>query len=146
MEAEAQSHLRLDRRYANLGFASWRLNNSIVHSEGYIPSQAAAQPALASDTDYVTARHAALLNGITQQPGGGCYAFLLEGGGGGGGEAPAGSSSSPLEELTHEQQQQQLALYQVELGDSSRPPCLRRVCGECGQGSEGEMHCRLHEA
>ena len=140
MEAEALSHLRLDRRFANLGFASWRLNNSIVHSEGYIPTQAAAQalPAQASDTDYVTARHAALLNGITQQPGGGCYAFLLESG-----EASAGSSS-PLEE-THAQQQQQLALYQVELGDTSRPPCLRRVCGECG-GKRGESQCWLRAA
>ena len=104
-------HLRLERRKANLHFASWRLNNSIARSEDCVPLPAPAAPAQASDTDYVTARHAALLNGVTQQPTG-CYAFLEEQG----------------------QQQQppssQLALYQLDLAEPSRPPQLRRVCGE----------------
>ena len=109
-------HLRLERRKANLHFASWRLNNSIARSEDCVPLPAPAAPAQASDTDYVTARHAALLNGVTQQPHG-CYAFLEEQG-----------------QQQQQQQQQppssQLALYQLDLAEPSKPPQLLRVCGE----------------
>ena len=112
-------HLRLERRKANLHFASWRLNNSIARSEDCVPLPAPAAPAQASDTDYVTARHAALLNGVTQQPTG-CYAFLEEQG---------------------QQQQQspssQLELYQLELAEPSKPPQLHRVCGEWAGGVAG---------
>lgn len=147
MDAQPGSaaHLQLDRRWANLHFASWRLNNAILHSEGCVTLPAPAAPPQvrgrrrqrlrqqgcgrppvprakllhahtpfslhlqASDTDYVTARHAALLNGITQQPRG-CYVFLE-----GKGEGPRGGH---------------LQLHQIELGEPSKPPQLHRLCGE----------------
>lgn len=103
--AEPQGHLALDRALANLSFASWRLTSSILRSQGALPLPAPAAPPRAGDTDYCTARHAALLNALVQQPRG-CYAFL-EGG-----------------------QPGQLQLHHADVGEHGQAPQLRRVCGE----------------
>ena len=106
--AAPPGYLRLERRWANLQFASWRLSSTIARSEGCVPLPAPAAPPQASDTDYCTARHAALLNALVQQPHG-CYAFLE------GDEAA---------------QQGALQLHQIDLGEPGRPPVACRVCGE----------------
>ena len=99
-------HLRLDRRLGSLDFQSWRLSSGLAGGEGTValPPGTAAAPPFAVDTDYVAARHAALLNALTLQPRG-CYAFL-EG-------CPSGRP----------------ALARVELGEPGAPPVARRVCG-----------------
>lgn len=112
MEAAEPSHLRLDRRKANLHFSSWRLSSSILRSEGTIALPLPAAPAQTADTDYVAARHAALLNRVTQQPGG-CYVFL---------EEPTAPPAGP-----------QLALYHLDVGESGTAPQLHRVQGKRGE-------------
>lgn len=107
VEPPAPAQLQLDRRRANLHFNSWRLSSSILRSEGSVALPAPAPLTRAADTDYVVARHAALLNGITQQPHA-CYVFLEEGQGVG---------------------QPPLALHQLEVGEAGQPPQLTRVCG-----------------
>lgn len=107
------SHLQLERRRTNLHFSSWRLSSSILQSQGTVPLPAPAAPAQASNTDYVVARHAALLNGLTQQPCG-CYAFL---------EEQEGQGAA----------QPQLGLYQIDVGEAGKPPQVHRVCGEWGR-------------
>lgn len=109
MAAPQPGHLRLERRKANLHFASWRLANDIARGEGAVALPAPAAPPQAADTDYVTSRHAALLNALTQQPRG-CYAFLEGGGGGAGGAG-------------------ELQLAQVDLGEHGQAPRVRPVCG-----------------
>lgn len=104
---EGMAHIRLERRRANLLFSSWRLSSSIAREQGGLVLPWPAAAPTAADTDYVTARHAALLNALTQQPNG-CYAFLEEGSVGGGA----------------------LALHQLELGEPGAPPALHRVCRE----------------
>lgn len=106
---EGVAHFRLERRRANLLFSSWRLSSSIAREQGSLALPSPAAAPTAADTDYVTARHAALLNALTQQPRG-CYMFLEEGHVGG----------------------EALALYQLELGEPGAAPALHRVCGEAG--------------
>lgn len=105
--AEQPGHLSLDRRHANLDFQSWRLSSSILRSAGAVPLPSPAAPPQAGDTDYCSARHAALLNALMAQPRG-CYAFL---------EGQGGQQGPPQ-------------LHQVDLGEPGGPPRLRRVCGE----------------
>ncbi|KAL4420811.1 hypothetical protein ABPG75_010467 [Micractinium tetrahymenae] len=105
-QGEGVAHLRLERRRANLLFSSWRLSSSIAREQGGLVLPARAAPPTAANTDYVTARHAALLNALTQQSRG-CYTFLEEG--------PAGGEV--------------LALHQLELGEPGAAPTLHRVCG-----------------
>lgn len=100
-----------------MAFSSWRLSSSIAQSQGSMSLPAPAAPAQASDTDYVTARHAALLNALVQQPQG-CYTFLEEGPG------------SPNDEG-------RLGLYQLDLGEPHRLPTLSRVCGAWAGAGRG---------
>ena len=116
MAGAQPGHLRLERRKANLHFASWRLAGGIARGEGAVPLPAPAVQPQAADTDYVTARHAALLNALTQQPRG-CYTFL-EGGSDGGGSGSGGTAAGELQ------------LAQVDLGEPGQPPRVRAVCGE----------------
>lgn len=102
-------HLRLERRHANLAFSSWRLSSTLVQAQGSVALPAPVVPPQATDTDYVTARHAALLNGLTQQPCG-CYLFLD------GQQGAAGAAA--------------LQLCAVELGEGGKPPLLHRLAGE----------------
>lgn len=104
------AHLRLERRRANLAFSSWRLSSTLVHAQGSVALPAPVVPPQAADTDYVTARHAALLNGLTQQPRG-CYLFLE------GQQAAAGGTAA-------------LQLCSVELEEAGKPPRLCHVAGE----------------
>ena len=119
------AHLRLERRRANLAFQSWRLSSSIVQAQGGVALPAPAVPPQAADTDYVTARHAALLNGLTQQPHG-CYLFL---------EGAAGAAGAAG-----------LQLCALELGEAGKPPVLRRLAGErAWERLLGFWHaCRCH--
>lgn len=107
------AHLRLERRRANLAFSSWRLSSTLVHAQGSVALPAPVVPPQAADTDYVTARHAALLSGLTQQPRG-CYLFLE------GQQGAAGPAAAALQ------------LCAVELGEAGKPPRLRFVAGEWG--------------
>jgi hypothetical protein len=71
---------------------------------------APALPAQANDTDYVVARHAALLNGITTQPQG-CYMFLQAG------DSPGADREHPV-------------LHQLGVGEPGKPPQLLRIAGK----------------
>ncbi len=99
-------HLRLERRFANLAFCSWRLSSTLVQAQGTVALPAPVVPPQAADTDYVTARHAALLNGLTQQPRG-CYLFL---------EGQQGAAA--------------LQLCAVELAEAGKAPQLHHLAGE----------------